>query len=98
MQEKYSAKETMKSQQELKFKNQEEEISRLRTRLESQTKRFDEVISGLCERNHKHEETIKTQRERLEAVEADLAGLEEQAKYWLEAAQKINQQFISKSA
>ena len=81
---------------EFKFNEQQEEIAKLKTRLATQGKQFEENIREVCDARIKLEETVKSREERIKTLEDELSELKEHAKVWFTAAEKINGLLISK--
>ena len=71
--EQIEADELMRIDFEFKFNEQEKEISRLKSRLEAQNKKFYEDIRGVCDARIKLEETVKSRQERIEFLENEIS-------------------------
>ena len=90
------ADESKRIELEFKFNEQEEEIAKLKTRLETQSKQFEGNIREVCDARIKLEETVKSREERIKTLEEELSELKEQAKVWFTGAKRINDLLISK--
>ena len=75
---------------------QQEEIAKLKSRLETQGKRFNQDIREVCDARVKLEETVKSREERIKTLEEELSGLKAQAEAWFIGAKKVNDLLLSK--
>ena len=77
---KIQADELTRIEYEFKFNAQDEEIVKLKSRLETQGKQFEQNIREVCDARIKLEETAKSQEERIKTLEEELSGFKAQAK------------------
>ena len=81
---------------EFKFNAQNEEIAKLKTRLETQGKQFEQNIREVCDARIQLEETVKSREEHIKTLEEELSGLKQQAEVWFIDAKRVNDLLLSK--
>ena len=81
---------------DFKLDAQKDEITKLKTRLETQGKQFEQNIQEVCDARIKLEEIIKSRDARIKTLEEELTEINSQAETWFASAKKINDLLRSK--
>ena len=93
---KIESDEIARIEYEFQLDERKEEIAKLKTRLESQSKKFDSDIQEICNVCHQLDETLKSREQRIKTLEEELSGLNPQAEIWFASAKSINDLLRSK--